>query len=112
MIELELKDRQRQLKVVHNLIPEVPKLSAKLVQLKKNVDDTKMNVEQLSRYLEDPQCTDKRKRRDLEGEDPDQEALNAKIEVLEERLNNKKEALLEKELVYEEVSNLTEKLRT
>jgi len=71
-----------------------------------------MNVEQLSRYLEDPQCTDKRKRRDLEGEDPDSEALNAKIEVLEERLNNKKEALLEKELVYEEVSNLTEKLRT
>lgn len=112
MIELELKDRQRQLKVVHNLIPEVPQKSAKLISLKKQVDETKMNVEQLSRYLEDPQCTDKRKRRDLEGEDPDSEALNAKIEVLEERLNNKKEALLEKELVYEEVSNLTEKLRT
>jgi len=32
--------------------------------------------------------------------------------VLEERLNNKKEALLEKELVYEEVGNLAEKLRT
>ena len=31
---------------------------------------------------------------------------------MEERLNNKKEALLEKELVYEEVSNLAEKLRT
>jgi len=30
---------------------------------------------------------------------------------LEERLNNKKENLLEKELVYEEVSNLAEKLR-
>lgn len=32
--------------------------------------------------------------------------------MLEERLNNKKENLLEKELVYEEVSNLAEKLRT
>lgn len=32
--------------------------------------------------------------------------------MLEERLNNKKESLLEKELVYEEVSNLAEKLRT
>jgi len=32
--------------------------------------------------------------------------------VLEERLNNKKESLLEKELVFEEVSNLAEKLRT
>lgn len=50
--------------------------------------------------------------RDLGGEDPDQEALQAKIQVLEERLNNKKENLLEKELVYEEVSNLAEKLRT
>ncbi len=50
--------------------------------------------------------------RDLGGEDPDQEALQAKIQVLEERLNNKKESLLEKELVYEEVSNLAEKLRT
>lgn len=30
---------------------------------------------------------------------------------MEERLNNKKENLLEKELVYEEVSNLAEKLR-
>lgn len=79
MIELELKDRQRQLKVVHAQIPEVPKLSSKLIGLKKNVDDTKSSVEQLSRYLEDPECTDKRKRRDLEGEDPDQEALNAKI---------------------------------
>ena len=32
--------------------------------------------------------------------------------MLEERLNNKKEQLLEKELVYEEVTNLAEKLRT
>jgi NAD-specific glutamate dehydrogenase len=31
--------------------------------------------------------------------------------VLEERLNNKKEMMLEKELVFEEVSNLAEKLR-
>ena len=59
--------------------------------------------------LENPE--NKEHRRDLAGEDPDQEALQAKIQVLEERLNNKKENLLEKELVYEEVSNLAEKLR-
>jgi hypothetical protein len=79
MIELELKDRQRQLRVVHGNIPLVPKYSGQLISLKKQVDDTKSSVEQLSRYLEDPECTDMRKRRDLEGEDPDQEALNAKI---------------------------------
>lgn len=48
---------------------------------------------------------------ELKGEDPDEEPLKAKIQVLEERLNNKKEMLLEKELVLEEVSNLAEKLR-
>merc|ERR1712000_288969 len=38
-------------------------------------------------------------------------ALEAKIQVLEERLNNKKEQLLEKELVLEEITNLSDKLR-
>jgi hypothetical protein len=83
-----------------------------VITLKKELDTEKSRVDMFSRFLEDPEMTDKRKRRDLEGEDPDQEALQAKIQVLEERLNNKKEALLEKELVYEEVSTLAEKLRT
>jgi hypothetical protein len=30
----------------------------------------------------------------LEGEDPDEEALDAKISIIEERLNSKKEQLL------------------
>jgi hypothetical protein len=37
--------------------------------------------------------------------------LDAKIHVLEERLNNKKEQLLEKELILDEITNLSEKLR-
>jgi hypothetical protein len=90
----------------------VPKLAEQVITLKKELDTEKARVDMFSRFLEDPEMTDKRKRRDLEGEDPDQEALQAKIQVLEERLNNKKEALLEKELVYEEVSTLAEKLRT
>ncbi len=49
--------------------------------------------------------------RDLGGEDPDQEALDTKIGVLEERLNNKKEQLLEKELILDEITNFSEKLR-
>jgi hypothetical protein len=32
----------------------------------------------------------------LKGDDPDEEALDAKISILEERLNSKKEQLLEK----------------
>ena len=50
--------------------------------------------------------------RALEGEDPDMEQLAAKKQVLEERLNEKKEQLLEKELVLEEISALADKLKS
>ena len=110
MINLELKERQRQLEVVRKQIPLVPIFAEEVIDLKKKLDKEKEKVENLSEMLENPGKHPKW--RDLGGEDPDQEALQAKIQVLEERLNNKKESLLEKELVYEEVSNLAEKLRT
>lgn len=49
--------------------------------------------------------------RKLKGMDPEPEQLATKIEVLEERLNDKKEQLLEKELVLDEVTSLSDKLR-
>ena len=109
MINLEHKERQRQLEVVRKQVPEVPTLASSVHSLKSNLDKEKAKVEMLSEMLENP--SQHPHQRDLGGEDPDQEALQAKIQVLEERLNNKKENLLEKELVYEEVSNLAEKLR-
>ena len=110
MINLELKERQRQYAVVGKQIPEVPKLAEKVVSINEELDNKKSEVQSLSQQLEDP--ANHPNAVDLPGEDPDQEALLAKIHVLEERLNNKKEALLEKELVFDEVSNLAEKLRT
>ena len=88
----------------------MPTLAQEVIELKAKLDDEKKKVDNLSSKLEDPE--NHPKKRELEGEDADPEALQAKIQVLEERLNNKKESLLEKELVYEEVSNLAEKLRT
>ena len=41
----------------------------------------------------------------------DKEELGAKIQQLEERLNDKREALLEKELILEEITGLSDKLR-
>ena len=46
-------------------------MAENVVSLKKELEHEKARVEMLSRYLEDPEMTDKRKRRDLEGEDPD-----------------------------------------
>jgi len=88
----------------------VPQLANQVIDLKQKLETEKETVRNFSEQLENPEVHPNRK--DLGGEDPDTEALTAKIQVLEERLNNKKEALLEKELVYEEVGNLAEKLRT
>lgn len=91
-------------------IPEVPHLAIEIKNYKQMVDEEKEAVRELSEKIENPtQRGDKF--HELPGEDPDEEPLRAKIQVLEERLNNKKEMLLEKELVLEEVSNLSEKLR-
>lgn len=97
MLNLELKERQRQLEVMRKKVPEVPELAQRVVNLKSELQKAKERVLELSEKLEDPDNHPIWK--NLPGEDPDEEQLKAKIQVLEERLNNKKEALLEKELV-------------
>jgi len=63
----------------------------------------------LSLALEDPDNNSRWKR--LDGPIPDQEELDAKITQLTERLNDKKEQLLERQLVLEEVQRLSDRLR-
>ena len=88
----------------------MPEYAAKIVQLQKDLKEEREVVDALCRNLEDP--SNLGRWRELAGEDPDAEQLSAKIQVLEERLNEKKEQLLEKELVLEEVTALSDKLRT
>jgi len=109
MLSLEMKERMRQLDVIRKKVPEVPDLAQTVASLKSDLQNAKERVYDISEKLEDPDMHPIWK--NLPGEDPDEEQLKAKIQVLEERLNNKKEMLLEKELVCEEVSNLAEKLR-
>ena len=110
MLNLELSEKQRQLEVVRKRIPQVPALSEKVLSLKRELDQERAKVTKLSEKVEDPD-QNKDRLKDIEPDVPDQESLQAKILILEERLNNKKEQLLEKELVLEEITNLSEKLR-
>lgn len=80
-------------------MPDVPIFAEQVVSKNDELAVVKLKVKDLSEQLEDPMNVERF--RDLGGEDPDQESLQIKIQVLEERLNNKKEALLEKELVLE-----------
>lgn len=78
---------------------EVPNLANKVLDLQRQIQDVHIHESDLSRQLEDPENT--KRWRELEGEDPDEEALDAKISIIEERLNSKKEQLLEKELIFD-----------
>jgi hypothetical protein len=63
--------------VLRKKIPEVPQLASEVIDLKKKLDNEKTLVEERSEMLENPDNHPNRK--DLAGEDPDPEALNAKI---------------------------------
>jgi len=109
-LKIDMAEVQRQLKVVRGKIPEVPRLAEEVVRLREQVSSVRKRSDELSRELENPKSS-LRKWRKLGGEDLDQATLRIKIQDLEERLNDKKEGLLEKELILEEVTALSEKLR-
>lgn len=109
MIKIEISEVSRKIQVSRKSIDVVPKLADSVIQLKNELDLEKQKERNLADELENPENKDRLK--ELGGEDPDQEALLAKCQVLEERLNSKKENLLEKELILDEITNLSEKLR-
>merc|ERR1711920_793024 len=78
---------------------------------REQVSSVRKRTDDLSRELENPKSS-LRKWRKLGGEDLDPQTLRVKIHDLEERLNDKKESLLEKELILEEVTALSDKLRS
>ena len=109
MLNLELSAVKRQIELVRKQIPQVPVFASEVISLQSELEAEKEKEKELAAKLEDP--SNSKRFNELPGDDPDEEALEAKIQVLEERLNSKKEQLLEKELVLEEISNLADRLR-
>ncbi len=65
-------------------------------------------LEELIKYIESPENNLKN---ELSGEDPDIDYLKMKYDQLADMLNEKKEQLLEKELINEEINDIAQKLR-
>jgi len=108
-LRLELTELERQVMVTRKRLPDMPELAEKAALLQGQLDTERTRTEKLCKELEDP--ANGERWRSLGGEDPDLDQLSAKVTVLESRLDEKKEQLLEKELVLEEVTTLTQKLR-
>ena len=54
MIQLEMKERTRQLEVIRKQIPDVPELAERVIDLNKKLQQEKKMVELLSSQLENP----------------------------------------------------------
>ena len=110
LIRLQTEELRRQYTAARKRLPEVDVHKSRIQSLEEQLAAERKRTEDLSLQLEDPQNLERW--RPLHGEDPDLEQLTAKIHVLEDRLDRKREQQLEKELVLEEVGALTERLRS
>ncbi|CAM9663192.1 unnamed protein product [Pylaiella littoralis] len=109
MLRLQVGELQRRLEAARRRTEKAPNGAENLVTMHEELQTNRAVTEQLSRDLEDPGNVIRW--RALEGEDLSTEELEALLIILEDRLSDKKETLLEKELVLEEVISLTKKLR-
>jgi chromosome segregation ATPase len=99
---------ERFIEVNRKKIPQIPLLSNKIKELDNELKILNKTLEELIKYIESP---DNNLKNELPGEDPDIDYLKMKYDQLADMLNEKKESLLEKELINEEINEIAEKLR-
>ena len=105
---VEVKEIERFIEVNRKKIPEIPELSNKIKELDTELKILNQTLEKLIKYVENPENNLKN---ELPGEDLDTSYLKLKYDQLTEMLNQKKEKLLEKELINDEINEIAEKLR-
>ena len=105
---VEVKEIERFIEVNRKKIPEIPELSNKIKELDTELKILNQTLEKLIKYVENPENNLKN---ELPGEDLDINYLRLKYDQLTEFLNEKKEKLLEKELINDEINEIAEKLR-
>lgn len=109
LLQLQTEELKRQYSAARKRLPEVELNKRKIEALEGQLISERRKTDECSTLLEDPNNVERW--RPLEGEDPTFEQLTAKIKTLEGRLDGKREQLLEKELILEEVTTLTNRLR-
>jgi len=109
MLKITLADQARHKEVMLKKRDTVPGFEGEVKVLQQELKSEREECDRLSKALVTPNNT--QRWRWVRQEPPDPDELRDKIHLLEERLNDKQEQLLEKELVLEEVSNLSERLR-
>jgi predicted RNase H-like nuclease (RuvC/YqgF family) len=103
VLKIDVTDVQRSIEAVKQKCPEVPALDRNIATLQRDIMLTQREGRELEMQLEDPANISRW--RLLPGRIKDRDELRIKVNQLEERLNHKKEQLLERDLILEEVCN-------
>ena len=109
LLRLKTEELKRQHAVARSRVPEIDLNKCKIEVLEAQLVAERKKTEACCSLLEDPNNTGRW--RPLDGEDPSADLLSLKIEALESRLDGKREELLANELVLDEITTLTDRLR-
>ena len=109
MLRLELQDIKRSVEVSKRRLHLIPEHEQKQGRLKEQLESVREAAKTLSKNLESPSNSKRWKK--MKGDDMSMEQLKRVVDDLQERIADKKERTLEKELVLEEVTALSTKLR-
>ncbi|XP_063998613.1 coiled-coil domain-containing protein 146 isoform X3 [Pogoniulus pusillus] len=110
LLKLKVAEKKRQIKLWFKTLPAKNALDAQLVVLQIQYSQCKDRIKQMEDIFADP--ANESRRRDLRGKDPSPPELLKKIEQLEAELVQKEKELLEKDILYEHISKLTDRIRT
>jgi predicted RNase H-like nuclease (RuvC/YqgF family) len=101
VLKTEVAEIERSIAVTRKLLPKIPMLDHNVATLQKEILLKRREREALELQVEDP--NNMARWRMLPGRIKDKDELRIKLNQLEERLNDKKEQLLERELILDEV---------
>ncbi|XP_045075491.1 coiled-coil domain-containing protein 146, partial [Coregonus clupeaformis] len=108
-LQMITNKERRQTALSRKLVPCQRSLEGESTMLQIQLSECKERMLELEKALEDP--GQENRARELEGNDPSHVELIQKIEQLEVGLAEREELLLEKDLVYEQVTRLSQRIR-
>ncbi|XP_029603071.1 coiled-coil domain-containing protein 146 isoform X2 [Salmo trutta] len=108
-LQMITKEEERQTALSRKLVPCQRRLEGESTMLQIQLSECKERMLELEKALEDP--GQENRARELEGNDPSPVELIQKIEQLEVGLAEREELLLEKDLVFEQVTRLSQRIR-
>ncbi|KAK9847851.1 hypothetical protein WJX84_007452 [Apatococcus fuscideae] len=108
VLKLEAAELDRGILAARKQQPVVPQLDVNIALLKKQLLDAQRRAAELSIALETPD--NKSRWRNQKGKIPDMDELEAKKAQLTEKLDIKREAAFEKDLILEELASLSTRL--